>query len=364
MADPVAPPVPGPDPALVPPPNPEPAEIPLDLFRNSFHQLQLELRTQGLVSHVRTCSGESHKGFRAWLKDMDRVGLSINYDNDRMKSLALQTLNGPASEFTTRHIRENPDITWPELRNHLAGRFSDLADTQIAKFQLRQLRQNSQESVQTFSERIRDLSDQIYSPAELQTAVVQAMLRDVFVDGIKDDSIARKLIRESPATLNDAVTLATAEQQTNRTLKLCRPKNEEPMEVDQADSSPKPSHQPNKRRLNQEIDGLNSKVDRALTEMASFAKDVAQQMRQGPRVQHLMNMAVRRDMPSQPSLRNYGNRRPLSNNRPPKQRRWTSDGRPICDTCGKPGHIRRQCRRGRPTTTIPLNYNRPVLEGR
>ena len=190
-------------------------EIPVDLFTNSFRQLQLEMRTQGLVNQIRPATGESYRIFRGWLKDMERCGAAVQFDDEKMKNLSLQTLKGAAAEFCARQCRQNPQITWPQLLELMRARFSDLADQQFAKQKLKKIRQSDGETVQTFAERVQELSEDVYTNAELQNPLVQRELRDVFIDGIKTDAIARRLIKERPQTLDAAINIASTEQTAN-----------------------------------------------------------------------------------------------------------------------------------------------------
>ena len=57
------------------------------------------------------------------------------------------------------------------------------------------------------------------------------MIIDVFIDGVREDSLARKLIFERPNTLQVALTIAIADQNAAKNFKLRR-RTDEPMGVD------------------------------------------------------------------------------------------------------------------------------------
>ena len=322
-------------------------EIAVDLFTNSFRQLQLEMRTQGLVNQIRPATGESYRIFRGWLKDMDRCGAAVQFDDEKMKNLALQTLKGAAAEFCARQCRQNPQITWPQLLDLMRARFSDLADQQFAKQKLKKIRQSDGETVQTFAERVQELSEDVYTHAELQNPLVQRELRDVFIDGIKTDAIARRLIKERPQTLDAAINIASTEQTANRTFDLRRPhRHEEPMEIDitERESNPNitraranlrtitpqttsqpPAPEIRTNDLEHRVNLLQSQLERAVNEIS--------------KTQSTMNDGMR-DQRQRPQYRRPDDRYRRTNN----QYRWTNDGSPICDNCHRPGHVRRQCR--------------------
>ena len=169
-------------------PEPVPVEqeveiLPVHVSINSLIRIEYELRSQGLIQEIRTCNGESHKVFRGWLRDMEIVGNAVKHEPERMKALALRTLKGTAADYLNRWLKERPNPTWEELKEQLKERFSDLADAECAKLHLKQLKQASGESVQTFSERITEMADQIYMSAKITQPLLQAQLKDQFLEG-------------------------------------------------------------------------------------------------------------------------------------------------------------------------------------
>ena len=53
-------------------------EIPADILSRNFKELQFEFRAQGLVNQIKPISGESGRNLKTWLRDMDKVGVSID----------------------------------------------------------------------------------------------------------------------------------------------------------------------------------------------------------------------------------------------------------------------------------------------
>ena len=53
--------------------------IPIDVFSQNFKELQYEMSTQGLASQVKQFSGEGNsRNFRTWIRDMQKVGVSVD----------------------------------------------------------------------------------------------------------------------------------------------------------------------------------------------------------------------------------------------------------------------------------------------
>ena len=109
-----------------------------------------------------------------------------------------------------------------------------MADLQYARQKLRRMVQTRGESVQNYYERIMTVAASAFGLAERKDRHVQQQLIEYFVDGLRDDNMVRKLIRQKPETLERALEMATNEQQTNKSFDLRRGQAKDaptPMEV-------------------------------------------------------------------------------------------------------------------------------------
>ena len=212
------------------------------VYRSAFQDLRMELRAQGAANNIRNFSGESSDKYVAWLKDMERVLTQLQGDDSRAHALALQTLNGPAADFVTRLLKENPHMTWASLKKSLGDRYSDMADLAYARQKLRRLVQAKNESVENFHERLLTAAETVYGPEKLRLEYIQDQLIEYFIDGLTEDAMAKRLIRLKPKSMEDALKHATAEQQAQKTFDLRRGHASEtehtPMEVDAITSTP------------------------------------------------------------------------------------------------------------------------------
>lgn len=274
--------------------------IPLQMWSHHFDQLHMEMRANNAVSQIRRFDGEGHERFSDWLRDMEKAKLTVRADDERMRTLAVQTLSGPAAEFCMRIIKDDARMTWRDLRTRMRQRYSDLADAQYAKQTLRRLRQHRTESVQNFAERILLSASEAYPDDDLAGPVVQQTLVEVFVDGVQKDHIARKLIKAAPATLAAAVDLATSEQQAARTFDLRR--GEEPMEIGA-------------------VGGTNP-----LSELTTTVNLLAENM---AKLTTMMNGSRKQQQKAK--------------KRANTEYQWAGDGQPICANCKVVGHYQRAC---------------------
>ena len=204
--------------------------------------IMLELRMQGCSAHIRSFGGESSEKFQSWLQDMERNLAFLGNDDARARALVLQTLTGPAADFATREIKQNPDITWAMLRELLDGRYNDMADLAYARQKLRRITQSKSESVQNYYERMMIHAAHAFGEEQMKESFVQLQLVENFVDGLSDDHMARRLIRLEPSTLDVALRHAMLEQEVSKACDLRRSlgQGEELMEVNAVSSGQDP----------------------------------------------------------------------------------------------------------------------------
>ena len=206
-------------------------DLPLQVLTEQFTRLEAELRAAGAHNRVGTFSGEGNGAqFTQWMKEMERVRIALKADDERMKFIALQTLSGQAADFATGLIKTDAQLTWDRLYAQLRERYSDLADVLFARQRLKRLKQKKVESVQNFFQRIISLADESYPGQNLANNVIQEQLIEIFVDGLLDNNMAKRLIRARPQNTAAALHMATQEQQATRAYELRR--GETPMEVD------------------------------------------------------------------------------------------------------------------------------------
>ena len=207
----------------------------LDTIANSFDALKLEIRAQGSSNSVRSYDGEGTQRFHEWTADINRLRTQLSADDARTRVLVLQTLTSGAAEFATRIIQENPNITWTELHKKLSDRFNEYSDQQYARMTLKRMVQRKSESIQTYFERLLMAAKNAWLGEDIKDKHIQQEIANIFIDGVKDDTIARKLIRTRPKTMDEALKIASEEVQNHKSFDLRRGGSKrqiEPMEID------------------------------------------------------------------------------------------------------------------------------------
>jgi len=328
------------------------------LITNALKDVVQEIRVQSLTKHVRTFLGEGTAKFINWLQDMDQ--LSASCDSERMCVLASLTLGGSAGTFVVRELKQNPRMSWQDLRTKMKDRYSDLTDPFVAQEKCRRLQQKRGESVQNFAERIRVTAAEAYN--NIESRDVQRSLVEIFQKGVVEDRLARSVIRKKFESLEEAVSFAKEEQGAERTFEMYRHHQtpDEPMDVDVVREEGKETRemdkiQENIQKLSKQLDRVSRQINpraqiqppprRSQTVPPHYPPRYPPPMpppRPCPPPSQRQNVAAPRTgmMPAA--------RQTLPTPAPTAARyQWTHDGRPICAACGRIGHVHRNCRVGR-----------------
>lgn len=330
-----------------PPPAP-PVPGNLGQITNSFQQLQMELRAGRISREITKFNGDGYKKFRQWLNDIERYRTALNAGDDATLAMCFESLRGSAADFLTRTVQQNPNVTWQQFRALMVGQYSDVSDAHIALQTLRKIKQKPGESIQGFAERIRQLADEAYPNVNLQQALIQNSLVEALIDGVHNDGIAKKLMRNRPQYQNfdQAVTAAVQEQQVNKQFGVRR-SGEEPMDISAVRSKPTKS-------LEDKIDSLVDTMSlllgpRSEPEPLSAEQEIAQLNAKITRLEHQMQPSsqakstARQPQPSfprKPQGRQHFSQ-PRTRSAPNFQ--WTASGEPICHFCKQVGHMIREC---------------------
>lgn len=190
------------------------------LFQNlavEMSNVSTALGAQGINQLVTPYEGDPKK-FKEWVKSIEKYAVLSNLGNDRIKRVAYQASRGPVSEFIRRYQDNNQNATWDQLKAELNVRFSEVTDAQHAVMLLRKVRQKPGETVQVYAERLLTLAEDAFQGQ--QGAAVQRQQIDIFVDGLLEDQLKLKVLRDNPQTLEAAVTTATNEQNLRKRFNL------------------------------------------------------------------------------------------------------------------------------------------------
>ena len=165
---------------------------------------------------------------------MEWVGNMIDAVGERYKLLALQTLRGPAADFVAWRLEETHNMNWQQLKQQLLRQCSYEGEAHLALLKLRWLKQAKEESVQNFGRQL-SRAGETYVGQNPNNPLIQSAVVEVLVEGVGNNIIARRLIRVSPDTLGETLTIATKEQQAAKSFSLRR-RVKKPMDVNEIET--------------------------------------------------------------------------------------------------------------------------------
>lgn len=283
-------------------------------------RLQTVLGSHNVAQGIALFDGEKCK-FSEWIKTIEKNAFLSNLDQDAVKRLAFQTSRGSVSDYIQRRLRDDPSQTWDSLKKELSERFGEVTDPQYAFTLLKELRQLKGQSVQGYAEALITLANEAFTGTDIANEYLDRQLVGFFIDGLLNDSLKYKLLRDNPGSLQEAIELAVKEDNLKRRFKLRigektnYRQNHEPMEVDHA-----------RRRYRPTRNG------------AINATNLASSSRQTERRENHDSTARGSGHSEQPVCRRCGKRGHLGSSCRSGQSDIT------CYRCHRRGHMARECR--------------------
>lgn len=170
------------------------------------------------TSQIANFDGDS-KTYKRWIKGIEKHAMLEGIPIEKVTYLAFKTSTGAVSDFIERYLKVNPRAEWGALKAELAKRFADISDAQHAFTLLRQVRQERNENVQVYAERLLSLAEQAYEGAQ-DARVTEGQLVGFFTDGLYSDRLKIKVMRDDPKTLQEAINSARAEANLQQRFQL------------------------------------------------------------------------------------------------------------------------------------------------
>ena len=173
------------------------------------------------------------KNFRERIKSIEKYAVLVNVPDAFKKLVTYLSLCGAVSGFSQRYITANPNNTWAKLKEQLVVRFSVVTDAQMALSLLRQVTQNRSYQLKIILRGNCLLAEEAYN--NQGDNAVERQLIDIFVDGLTNDQLKMKILRDQSDTLQGAVATCTSEQNLRARVKMSRHgsySTHTPMEVD------------------------------------------------------------------------------------------------------------------------------------
>ncbi|XP_062620135.1 uncharacterized protein LOC134281720 [Saccostrea cucullata] len=201
--------------------------------------IKMDSLNQNLGTNQITPFDGDPKLFKRWIKAIEKHAFLEGVPAENVKMIAFKTSTGAVSDFIQRYFKANQRVEWDTLKAELSMRFAEITDSQHAFMLLRQVKQEKFENVQIFAERLLSIAEEAYQGAQ-DMRVTENQLVGFFVDGLYSDRLKIKVMRDNPATMQDAINSARAEFNLQQRFQLRTGRNYfapatftgEPMEVD------------------------------------------------------------------------------------------------------------------------------------
>ena len=195
--------------------------------------------------------------FKNWVKSLEKYSEIRGKPQAHNKVLAYQTARGDVSDYIRRYLAAHRDSTWAEMKADLTSSFAEVVDPACARALLRTLKQKKGEIPRLFAQRLLTVAEDAYGRADRQPngellPGIEKQVVDFFIDGVFGEDLRRKLMKEDPKTIQEAVEVAGKEQQFRKRYEMrsghgyrsdrhysdsghrARPeRRDEPMEIDQ-----------------------------------------------------------------------------------------------------------------------------------
>ena len=255
-------------------------------LRDGITSLASMLDARTFISLVTKFSGEEKPGkeekFRQWLRQIDRIGALKGLGDAAMKDLCTSTLVLNAADYCARVISTDKNIAWADLRALLYERYSGFTMNLMARRSLRNIKQNTGESIQNLSERIIQAADLAYTPEQRKDKLCESELIDILAGAVLDLRILRKFIDKRPKTFGKAVEVALSVQNSEAIYQVFQHKQgntktktriEQPMEVSVIRKS-----EENNAKINMEQTNLVNGLVQGQKQTSTDLRNLAYQM--------------------------------------------------------------------------------------
>lgn len=181
----------------------------LRAINSGINTLNTLAATKELKQQVTKFDGSANeKLFARWLSDMQRLRSLHSLSDADMRLISIASITGIAADYLASMIRETPEITWINLQTNMKSQFSNLNDEDAARNRLKLVKQEKDDSLAVFGQKLLTLADMAFSQAERRQGLAEKILVSRFYEGLQSDYLAKVLMKRKVHhhTLQDAIT--------------------------------------------------------------------------------------------------------------------------------------------------------------
>ncbi len=173
----------------------------------SLNKLCMQMNLTDVDKAIEPYSGDPTQ-IKEWFKSIEKYCTIISgqISSKECVRLAYHTSQKTVSDFIGRILKDRT-IDWTELKNKLQDHFGENIDSQVELIKLRKLKQKSNQSLKVFAEILLGKAMEIYG--DVNDPFIQQELVSIFVKGLRQRSISRKILSKNSTTLKEAVKVAS-----------------------------------------------------------------------------------------------------------------------------------------------------------
>lgn len=294
-------------------------------------------KAEAQAKRIKNCDGSSQSRLRIWMRE---IRLTIPY-SDKTVYIASLTSEGHLRLELEKFLAAQNNreaVTWDELETHIRATFLTAHENERLRDALEKVKRNSYETTMAYGRRFSEAADLAY-PHNARNADQQKTMLRLYMKGLDNEKLVLRLVQEKrPENYIEAIEEVNKYEADNyivyRALHGEAPpdadsREEEPMDISafQQTSPKKQEETAVSKSLTQQLTDLDRKVTGLARE---FTKLKA------------VDRPPKREAASKPPPRTAfrGTRGGMQQRTSFK---FTSDGRPICAKCNRPGHMRVDC---------------------
>ena len=198
-------------------------------LKDTLERLKAVVESANIANNVPTFSGSESRLFSDWVKSIEKIGLLSRVEPIDYKLIAYHSARGPVSSFIKRRLsnEHTKGESWESFKAQLASRFAYITDESIAFLMLRRAKQEKEESVVLFSERLINLADGCFLGQNVDSGYVEKEVLNIFINGLRSETLMYRLMKANPKSLNDAISLALNEETLRKRFDLRLRRNDD-----------------------------------------------------------------------------------------------------------------------------------------
>ena len=197
------------------------------MVSRSFASLERTMHQHNITQYITPYDGSDSRLCRPWVSEVEKWALHSLADDEAKQSALFITAKKTVSDFIQRYFRTNANPSWSSLKKAVLANFANISDAGHALDELRLIKQDKDESLSVFLERLHSLSIDAFAEVDLNEPgaqrLAQRQLVSFFVEGLQSERVKRKILASECEDLDAAAKIARKESEIDKRMSLRNP---------------------------------------------------------------------------------------------------------------------------------------------